>query len=319
MQHRQQQDRHGPVQVQVGPHPRIVQDRPRVTYVPRHGERAFVPGQQRAGVSQDEGITVHVDGACPRGDGMGDLVHILCSRQTGAEVEELVHPRSGQPGDRAGQERPVPPGPGDHPRRHLRHPRTGVTIGGEVVPAAQPVVIDPSGMGPACIQRPEPFPIPDLEISVKAGREGLLRRAVLLGGAESLVMTDVLVASGIGNSRQPGAGVAGHRCALVACSVLHRWWAGRAADLGEHPTPPVLPVSGAACGQAPRGPGCDATARVMRSSPQRSVRWPCCPTIAGLSLGSGGLRDRAGGIATVVVPPVERSRRSASDRPQRKR
>jgi dihydrofolate reductase/predicted enzyme related to lactoylglutathione lyase len=104
-------------------------------------------GEHRAGVRQHHRVVVHVHDARVRGDGLGDLVRAAGRGQSGADVEELADPAlAGQVPDHAGEKRPVRP----HVVHDLRIRGDGVlgrlAVDGEVLHAAQPVVVDASGV-----------------------------------------------------------------------------------------------------------------------------------------------------------------------------
>ena len=100
-------------------------------------------GQQRPGVTDHHRVVVHVGDPRPRVHRPGGLVHRRTRRQPRAEVNELGDPPlRGQPGH-AGHELPVVPDPVPQPGVMLQHPVGNVAIGGVVVLAAQPVVVDP--------------------------------------------------------------------------------------------------------------------------------------------------------------------------------
>ncbi|GAA3102804.1 hypothetical protein GCM10020001_019920 [Nonomuraea salmonea] len=126
-------------------HERVVQDRVGVAQVARQRHDAGLPGQQRAGVGEHDRVVVHVDDAGAVDVPPGHLVHVVLGGQPGADVDELPHARLGDRADRAAQEGAV--GAGDlpgvvaHPAAELDHLLGGHPVGGEVVAAAEVVVV----------------------------------------------------------------------------------------------------------------------------------------------------------------------------------
>jgi hypothetical protein len=104
-------------------------------------------GEQGPGVYQHERVVVDIDDPRVRCDGLGDLVGVTGGRQSGADVEELAHPRlAGQETNRADEKSPVSPGGQHDIGEHFLDLVTDRAVGGEIVFAAQPVVPDPSGV-----------------------------------------------------------------------------------------------------------------------------------------------------------------------------
>jgi len=94
-------------------------------------------------VRDDDRVEVGVDDPGARA---GHLVHVALGRDTRADVQELADPGVAQEPDGADEEGPVLPR-GDAHLRHVPQPDLGhLPVGGEVVPAAQHVVVDPSRM-----------------------------------------------------------------------------------------------------------------------------------------------------------------------------
>ncbi len=147
MHDRQQYQPDRLAQVQRGVQFRVVQDRGGFADVALEvgGHALGRGGQQGAGVDQHEWVVVHVDDAGSRRDPLRDLVGVLGGGQPGADVEELAEPHlTGEELHGPAQERAVLAG--GHPDRGERggHLVGGLTVGGEVVLAAQPVVV-PAG------------------------------------------------------------------------------------------------------------------------------------------------------------------------------
>ena len=104
-------------------------------------------GEQGAGVREHDGVVIDVNDAGLRGDGLGDLVGVACRRYSGADVQELAYPALGdQVPHSPGEEGAVHPGPADHVRQGRDHLVARVAVGGEVVLAAEQVVIDAGGV-----------------------------------------------------------------------------------------------------------------------------------------------------------------------------
>jgi hypothetical protein len=150
LQDRQQHQGHRPAEVQCPG--RSGQDGVRVVQVGLDVVARTLPGalQQGLGMQQHDGVVVDVDDPAVRRLALGDLVGVVRGRDAGADVEEL--PDAGLPGQvphRPGQELAV----GLHRLRQLRIRLQGqlarLAVGGEVVLAAEPVVVDPCRVRPA--------------------------------------------------------------------------------------------------------------------------------------------------------------------------
>ena len=131
---------------------RIGQDRIRVGQVPLQGDHARA-GQQRAGVRDHHRILVDIGHPAVRVSGPGELVGVLRGGQPAAGVDELPDALPGQPGDGAGQEHPVLPGPHRQQREHLYEACRLGPVGGVVVLPAEQVVVHAGDIGPAGIDR----------------------------------------------------------------------------------------------------------------------------------------------------------------------
>jgi len=104
-------------------------------------------GQQRAGVHEHERVVVDVDDPGLRRDLLGDLVRARPDRQAHADVKELADPGlAGQVADRTDQETALLPGDFDDAGEYLHQHVADLTVGREVVLAAQQVVPDPGRM-----------------------------------------------------------------------------------------------------------------------------------------------------------------------------
>src|SRR5262249_43294468 len=124
---------------------RLGQDPPGVAQVGVDvvGVPLLAADQQCAGVGQDHRVVVHVDHVAAGRDVLRDLVGVVRGRDAGADVEELADPRlPGQVTHRAGQEGAVGADRVNDVRIGLDRLLTGRPVGGEIVLAAQPVVID---------------------------------------------------------------------------------------------------------------------------------------------------------------------------------
>jgi hypothetical protein len=106
-------------------------------------------GQQRAGMRQHDRVIVHIDDAALGGDALGDLVGVVCRRDAGADVQELADARlASQVANGTGEKRPGGARDVDDAGKGLTELVTGLTVGREVVLAAQPVVPDSAEWGP---------------------------------------------------------------------------------------------------------------------------------------------------------------------------
>ena len=118
--------------------------------------------EQRLAVRADHRIVVDVHHPRVWRDRLRHLVHAVLRGQAGAEVEKLADARlAGQVAHHAADERPVvaddPRDVGERGEQLLRGP----PVGGEVILAAQNVVVDPGdvrhrGIDAGC---PAPFPL----------------------------------------------------------------------------------------------------------------------------------------------------------------
>jgi len=88
-----------------------------VGQIPLQGDNVRA-GQQRAGVRDHHRVPVDVGHPAVRVSGLGELVGVLRGGQPAADVDELPDALPGQPGDGAGQEQPVLPGPHRQQREH---------------------------------------------------------------------------------------------------------------------------------------------------------------------------------------------------------
>jgi len=111
----------------------------RVDVVHRARYRA---GQQHAGVLQHHRVVVHVHDAGVRRHRLGHLVGVVRRGDAGADVEELGDPGLGrEEAHGPGQERPVGPDRRDDARIGGHDRIAGRAVGGEVVLAAEPVIV----------------------------------------------------------------------------------------------------------------------------------------------------------------------------------
>jgi hypothetical protein len=99
---------------------------------------------------QDDGVVVGVDHAAVGRDALRHLMGVVRRRQAGADVEELADAGlGGQVTDGPAEERAVGPHVGRDPRPDGNDLLGGFPVGGEIVLAAQPVVVDPGRVGHA--------------------------------------------------------------------------------------------------------------------------------------------------------------------------
>ena len=93
-------------------------------------------------MEQDDGIVIDVDNARVRRRRKHDLVRIVSGRDAGADVEKLPDPGlGGQESGRPGEERPVGPHRLDDSRVGGDNGVAGRPVSGEIVLAAEPVVM----------------------------------------------------------------------------------------------------------------------------------------------------------------------------------
>jgi hypothetical protein len=149
---RDEHDRHRAAEVQRPrrlPHDRGGIAQVGVDVVDRAG---YVAGQQRPGVQQDDGVVVDVDNARVRRRREHDLVRVVGGRDARADVEKLPDPGlGGQESGRPGEERPVGPDRLDDSRIGGDNGVAGRPVGGEIVLAAEPVVMHARAMRDARI------------------------------------------------------------------------------------------------------------------------------------------------------------------------
>ena len=105
-------------------------------------------------MSEDDRIVIHVDNPGLRGDRLGDLVGVARGGNAGADVEELPDSRlAGEVADGAPEKRPVGAGGEARVRVDLEHCLGGDAVGGEVVLAAEQVVVHPGLVRDADVER----------------------------------------------------------------------------------------------------------------------------------------------------------------------
>ena len=98
-------------------------------------------------------VVVHIDHPALGGHLLRDLMCVVGGRDTGPDVEELTYPRlTSEIANQPPQKRPVRPGQVSHARVGGKSLLGGLTIGGEVVLTAKPVVIHPGLMRDAGIE-----------------------------------------------------------------------------------------------------------------------------------------------------------------------
>ncbi len=143
VQHRPQQQAHRLPRVEQPARFLAAQDLPGFPQVGADHGGARIAVQDRPAVRHRDRVHVHVDDPRPGRRLLGDLVHVALGGDAGPDVEELADPGGGEHPHRAGEEGAV--FPHDRPDAWLhRDERPGrVPVGLQVVPAAEPVVIDP--------------------------------------------------------------------------------------------------------------------------------------------------------------------------------
>jgi butyryl-CoA dehydrogenase len=106
-----------------------------------------VAGHQRPRVREDDRVVVHVDDPAVRRHRLCYLMGVARGGDPGADVEELPDARfPGQVADNTAEEGAVLPGEQRHRRNRRRDRVADLPVGGEVILAAQPVVVHPGGM-----------------------------------------------------------------------------------------------------------------------------------------------------------------------------
>jgi len=101
-------------------------------------------GQQRAGVRQDQRVTVHVHHPRLGGDGLGHLVGTAGGRQARADIQELPdHALPGQVANRAGEEGTVGACSGGHLGAASSDLSGDPAVSRIMVFAPEPYVVDP--------------------------------------------------------------------------------------------------------------------------------------------------------------------------------
>ena len=123
-------------------------------------------GQQGTGMGENDRVVVHVHDPAVGRHVLRHLVGVVGGGDAGADVKELPNAGlAGQVPHGPGQERPVSP----HALHHVRvFPHGGLGGGpvrGEVVLAAEPVIVDAGNVGDAGVDLRQRFP--------RGGRRGL--------------------------------------------------------------------------------------------------------------------------------------------------
>ena len=135
---------------------RLGQDRERLAQIglDKVGSALGGADQQRASMAQHDRVVVDVDDPGLGCDRLGHLVDVAAGRHAGADVEELTQAGlAGQVADGTGQERPVGPGGGHHGRVDQHRLLGRFPVRGEVVLAAEQVVVDPRDVRDARVMR----------------------------------------------------------------------------------------------------------------------------------------------------------------------
>jgi len=112
---------------------------------PGQGQSAEgVAGQQRTRVGKHHRVVVHVHDPAFRRHRLRDLVRVIRSGNAGANVKELADSAlGGQVAHRAGKERAVRPDVAEYAGIGGDRLLGGLPVGGEIVLAAQPVIVHP--------------------------------------------------------------------------------------------------------------------------------------------------------------------------------
>jgi hypothetical protein len=150
MRDRDEQDSDWLAEVDQLPHPWVSQDRLGLAQVGQHDARVAVAGEQRAGMQMHDGTIIQGGNAHPRRDLLGDLVHIDCRGNAGADIDDLSDTSlADQEPHCPLQERPVLPRHRPYPRRRPQHFRRGFPVDQMVVLATEVIVIETRWVRPA--------------------------------------------------------------------------------------------------------------------------------------------------------------------------
>ena len=153
VQHRHDHHRDRLCEVQQPGDLRVGQDRLRVAQVLLEHRGALVAGQDLLAVRHRHRVHVDVDDARLPVDPLGDLVHVADGGDAGADVEELADAGLGEVLHGPAQERAVGLGHQWRLRHRLHHRAGGRPIGGEVVRAAEVVVVHAGDAGAFDVDR----------------------------------------------------------------------------------------------------------------------------------------------------------------------
>ena len=131
---------------------RALQDHGRLAQVGVHHGDLLALDEQRLTMGPDHRVVVDVDHPRVRSDPLGHLVHVGLSGKTAAKVDELPDACFlSEKADRPADERPVIP----HYPRHVRQGQDKLlgrlAVNGEIVLAAEQVIVDPGDVRPRCI------------------------------------------------------------------------------------------------------------------------------------------------------------------------
>ena len=154
VQHRHQHQRERLGEIEGAPGNRIGENLLRLPDVGVQvgGDAARAAGQQRPRVREHDRVVVRVHHAGLGIAGLRDLMHVVRTRQAGADVEELRDARlARQVADGPAQEGPVLPHRGADRAPAFQHLAGDGPVGGEVVLAAEEVVVHARRMRPAHI------------------------------------------------------------------------------------------------------------------------------------------------------------------------
>ncbi|RJQ80795.1 alpha/beta fold hydrolase [Pseudonocardiaceae bacterium YIM PH 21723] len=189
MQHHQEQQPDRLVEVDQPVHVGVVQDVLRLPDVRAQHHGPGIVGQQQLAVRHRDRVPVHVGDPAVGHDLPGDLVHVVHGGDAGADVQELPDALSGHQLDHPAQRGAADPGDVLEAGIHRHDLGRELAVRGEVVPAAEQVVVHPGHAGhgdidvvgdPAVVQRhatrPSISTASQRTVTPRIGRRVLLRR-----------------------------------------------------------------------------------------------------------------------------------------------
>ena len=146
------QHRHRLGQVEQAEDDRIPQDAGRVTQIAGHHADLVAGREQRPAVRADHGIVVDIDHPRVRRHPLGQLMHVSLGRQAAAEVQKLPDtPLDGQVTHHPAKKRPIITRYRCDVGNRLDQPFGCLAVSGEIVLAAEQVIVDPGDIRPRCI------------------------------------------------------------------------------------------------------------------------------------------------------------------------